>query len=80
MFLWIAASFADATAVNSNGFKIFLASGLSTFFIKGNPVFSNGPKSLSKNSQDCPVLCNWAFDNFILVNDSWCRKLFSSWE
>ena len=41
---WIAASVADGTAANPNGIKTLLANGLSTFFIKGNPVFSNGPK------------------------------------
>ena len=65
--LWVAASVADASAVSSNGIKTTLANGLSSFFIKGNPVFSNGPKSLSQNPPDCPVLCNWVFDNFILA-------------
>ena len=35
-----------------------LANGLITFPAKGNPVLSNGPKSLPKNPPDCPVLCN----------------------
>ena len=48
-FLQTAASVADVTPVNPNGIKTLVASGLSTFFIKGNPVFSNGPKSLPKN-------------------------------
>ena len=65
--LWVAASVADASAVNSNGIKTTLAYGLSSFFIKSNPVFSNGPKNLSKNPPDCPILCNWVFDNFILA-------------
>ena len=43
IFLWIPASVADATAVNPKGIKIRLANGLITFFINGNPVFSNGP-------------------------------------
>ena len=42
-------SVADAAAVNPSGIKTLLANGLSTFFIKGNPVFSNGPKSLPQN-------------------------------
>ena len=45
----IAASVADAVAVNINGIKMLLAQGLSTFLIKGNTVSSNGPKSLTKN-------------------------------
>ena len=59
ILLSIVASVADAAAVNPNGIKTLLAKGLSTFRIKGNPVFINGPKSLPKNSPDCPILCNW---------------------
>ena len=54
----LAASVTDAAAVNPNGIKTLLANDLSTFFIKGNPVFSNGPESLPKNPPDCPILCN----------------------
>ena len=57
-FLCIAASVADAAAVNLNGTEALSASGLSTFFIKGNPAFSNGRKSLPKNPPDCPILFN----------------------
>ena len=32
IFLWIAASVADAAAVNPNGNKTFLANGVNTFF------------------------------------------------
>ena len=52
IFLWIAAPVADAGAVNPNGIKTLLANGLSTFPIKGNPVFSNTCKSLPKNPPD----------------------------
>ena len=52
------ASDADAAAVNPNGIKTFLANGLSTCPIKGNSVFSNGPKSLPKNPCDYPILCS----------------------
>ena len=45
IFSWIAASVADAAAVNPNGIKTLLANRLSTFPIKCKPVFSNGPKS-----------------------------------
>ena len=41
-----------------NGIKTLLANSESTFFIKGNPVFSNGPKSLPKRLPDGPILCN----------------------
>ena len=46
-----------------------LVSGLSTFPIKSNPFFSNGPKSLPKNPPDCPILCNCAFDNSTLAEE-----------
>ena len=57
--------------------KTLLASGLSTFFIKSNLVFSNGPKSLPKNPPDCPILCNWVFDNFILFEELFLKALWS---
>ena len=60
--LWTAA-YAGDVAVNPNRIKTLLANGLSTFSIKGEPVFSTGPISLSKNPPGCPILCNWAFDN-----------------
>ena len=37
-FFWLAASVADAAAVNPNGIKTLLASVFSTFFIKGKSV------------------------------------------
>ena len=66
IFLWIAASVADSAAVNSNSIKTLLVYGLSTFYIKGNQDFSNGPKNLPKNPPDCTILWDWVFDNFIL--------------
>ena len=69
IFLWIAASLADAATVNPNGTKTLLTNCLSTFPIKGNPVFSNGPESLLKNPPECLVLCNWVFNNFILAEE-----------
>ena len=50
IFLWIIASVADAAGFNPNGIKTLLANGLSTFPIKGNPVFGNGPKGLAVKS------------------------------
>ena len=41
---------ADAVAVNRNGIKTLLANSLSTFLIKGSPVFNDGSKSLLKKS------------------------------
>ena len=45
-------SAADAAAVNPKGINKLLANGLTTFFIKGNSVFSNGPSNLPKNPPD----------------------------
>ena len=73
IFLWIAASVADADVVNPNGIKTLLANSLSTLPIKGKPVFSNGPKSLPKNPPDCSILCNWVFDNFILAEELFAK-------
>ena len=58
IFLLIAASVAYAGAVNTNDIKMLLANGLSTFSIKDNPGFSNGPKCLPNNPRDCLILCN----------------------
>ena len=55
IFLWTATSVGDDVAVNPNGIKQLLANGLSTFPIKGKPVFSNGPKILPKNVSGCPI-------------------------
>ena len=41
IFLCIPASAAYAAAVNPKGINTLLAHGLITFFINGNPVFSN---------------------------------------
>ena len=38
--------------------KTLLANGLITFFINGNPVFSNGPNNLPKNPPDYIILDN----------------------
>ena len=46
-FLWIAAAVVDTAAINPNGIKTLLDNGLSTFSNKGNPVFSNCPRSLT---------------------------------
>ena len=51
-------SVTDAAAVNPNGFKTLLANSLSTFFIKGKPILSNGPRSVPKIPPDCPTLEN----------------------
>ena len=53
-----AASVADAAVVNRNGIKTLLATVLTKFLIKDNPVFSNVAKSLTKNPPNCTILCN----------------------
>ena len=73
--------------------ETLLANGLSTFFIKGHADFSNSTKSLPENCSHCRILYNWVFDNFILaeqsyvkrlhvknINNNSCGKLFSSLE
>ena len=56
ILLCIPASAADSAAVHPKGIKALLANGLITFFINGNPVFSNGPRSLPRNPPDCIIL------------------------
>ena len=68
IFLCIPASAADAAAVIPNGIKTLLANGLIAFFINGNPVFSNGPRSLPRNSPDSIILDISVFDNLISVD------------
>ena len=68
---------ADAAAINPNDIKTLLANIFGTFLIKGNPVFSNGPKCLPRNPHDCFILCNRDFDNFILVDKLLAKALRS---
>ena len=68
-FSWIGSSVANVAALDPNGIKILLANGLSTFRIKDNPVCSNGPKCLPKNTPNCPILWYWVFENFILSEE-----------
>ena len=77
VFLWIAATVADAAAVNPNGIKTPLANSLSTFPIKDNPVLSSGPKRLSRNPPNGLILCSWVFDNFVLVDELFAKALRS---
>ena len=46
---------------------------LTTFPIKDNPLFNNGPKSLSKSLPDCTILCNWVFESFILPKELFAK-------
>ena len=52
IFLCVTTSAAEAAAVNPKGTKTLLANGLITFFINGDPVFSNGPSNLLRNPPD----------------------------
>ena len=87
IFFWIAASVADASAVNPNDIKTLLVHGFSTFFIKGKRLFSNGSKSLPRNLPDCLenyILADELFVQVIpslqtcVLVDNLCRKLLSS--
>ena len=64
IFLWVATSVADAVAVNLNDIKTFLAYDLSTFLIKGNQVFSDGPNNPHENLHDNPP-------DFPMQSSSW---------
>ena len=66
-----------AAAVNLNDIKILSANALSIFPIKGNSCLSNGHKSLPKNPPDCPILCNWVLDSFIIAAEPFAKALQS---
>ena len=51
---------------------MLLDNGLSTFPIKGKPVFSNFPRSLLRN---LPILYNTAFHNFTLADEPFAKAL-----
>ena len=74
-FFWIVASVADSATANPKGIKILLANALSTFFIKDKPGFCNGHKSLPKNLPSCPILDKWVFDNFILSDEAFAKRI-----
>ena len=48
----IPVSVVDADAVYPKGIKTLLANGVITFFISGNPAFSNEPTNLPRNPPD----------------------------
>ena len=73
----VVAVVAVAAAVDPNGNKTHVANGLNTFFIRGTPAFSNGPKSLPKNHLDCPIISKWGFDNSILAEETFAKHLQS---
>ena len=60
---------------------MLLTNGLSAFPIRGNPVFSNCHESLTKNPPDCPILCNWVFCNYTLVDEPFiCKSSTKVWD
>ena len=75
IFLCIYMSAADAAAVNPNGIKGPLANDLSTFFINGDSIFNNGPRSLTRNSPNCTILDSCVFHDFILVDKLFAKAL-----
>ena len=94
-FFLIAVSVADAAALNGNGIETLLGNDLSTFFIKGNSVSSNGSRLLTKSPPDCSILDNSVvydfiladelfdlanLEAFVLLNNNLCVKLVSSLE
>ena len=78
-FFCIPASAADVAAVNLKGIKTLLANGLIIFFIKGNPVFSNGPTGLPRNPPYCTILDNWVFDELMSVDNLLAKSLRRFW-
>lgn len=48
--MWIAVSTVDAVAVHSNGTKILLVNGVSTFFDNGKPTLIKAQRRLLSNS------------------------------
>ena len=68
IFLFIAASAADAAAVRPS-----IPNGLITDFSKGNPDSNNDAKNL-KNQRSC-ILVNCTFDNLISVDVGLAKAL-----
>ena len=71
----IPASAVDVVAVNPNGIKTLLGIVLIIFFINGNPVFNNGPRSLPRNPPDCIILDSWVFDSLVSVGKQFAKVL-----
>ena len=75
IFYWIAASVADAAAINPKDTRTLLASGLIAFPIKGKPVFVKCQRSLPQNPTNCTILDNQVFENFILADEPFAKPL-----
>ena len=75
IFLWVAASIADAVDVNPNEIKTLLANGLSTFSWKTIQFLAMVLKIYLKISLIVFFLCNWVFYNFILAKELFAKAL-----
>ena len=90
--LWIAASVADAAAVNPDGIKTLVANGLSTFPIKDSSVLNSYlninlilifyAKFFDKFllAEELFARALRSIGTFVLVNNNLCRKLIWSLE
>ena len=74
-FFWITASIAEVAVINPDGTNMLIVNGLSAFPIKDKPVFSNEPRSLSRNPLKCIILDDWVFENVILANKTFAKAL-----
>ena len=74
-FFWITASVADVAVINPDGTNMLIVNGLSAFPIKDKTVFSNEPRSLSRNPLKCIILDDWVFENVILANKTFAKAL-----
>ena len=54
---------------------MLFANGLIAFYISGNPVFSNRPRSLPRNPSNSIILDIWVFNNLISVDDLLAKPL-----
>ena len=94
MFLWIAASIADAAAVNPNRIKTILANRLTTFPIKAIQflvmvlkvcleillIFLFYVIEFLISFISWRIICKRFWKFCVLVNNTLCGKLFSSWD
>ena len=74
---WIVASCADTAVVNPKSIRTLLVRGLRTFFIKGKPVLSNGPRSLPKSARTFTTPGSWVFHKFMLGDELFTKTVRS---
>lgn len=75
-FFCIPASAAYAAAINLNSIKTILANVLCEIFIRGKPVFSNGPRILHRNPPEYTILDSWLFYIFALTDELFAKALW----